>query len=80
MFSKKTLNLQFFIFTALLFTLFTTSINMGWDNYLQKVLGQDDNESPFVMDKSILEKPSDDMVIDKEPPTDEDMSKVETLT
>ncbi|MDF0679893.1 MAG: hypothetical protein P0116_02890 [Candidatus Nitrosocosmicus sp.] len=39
------------------------------------VIVKDPNEgeqSPFVKDKSILEKPNDDMVIVKEPPPDED--------
>ena len=39
---------------------------------ITKDTSDDAGQSPFVMDKLILEKPSDDMVIDKEPPTDED--------
>lgn len=48
---------QFVVFTALLVTLSTTSINLDPDNKLQKVSAQDEKETSLIKDKSILEKP-----------------------
>ena len=67
MVNKKSLIFQFLVFTALLVTLSTTSINLDPDNKLQKVFAQDEKETSLIKDKSILEKPNDDMVIVKEP-------------
>ena len=70
-----TKNLWFFSFLFLLlywFTLSTTSINLDPDNKLQKVFAQDEKETSLIKDKSILEKPNDDMVIVEEPLPDED--------
>ena len=67
MVNKKSLIFQFLVFTALLVTLSTTSINLDPDNKLQKVFAQDEKETSLIKDKSILEKPNDYMVIVKEP-------------
>ncbi len=72
MVNKKSLIFQFLVFTALLVTLSTTSINLDPDNKLQKVSAQDEKETSLIKDKSILEKPNDDMVIVEEPLPDED--------
>ena len=69
--NKKSLIFQFFVFTALLVTLSTTSINLDLDNKLQKVFAQDEKETSLIKDKSILEKPNDDMVIVKDPNEEE---------
>ena len=70
--NKKSLIFQFLVFTALLATLSTTLINLDLDNKLQKIFAQGEEENSFIKDKSILEKPNDDMVIVKEPLPDED--------
>ena len=72
MVNKKSLIFQFLVFTALLVTLSTTSINLDPDNKLQKVSAQDEKETSLIKDKSILEKPNDNMVIVEEPLPDED--------
>ena len=69
--NKKSLIFQFFVFTALLVTLSITSINLDFDNKLQKVFAQDEKETSLIKDKSILEKPNDDMVIVKDPNEEE---------
>ena len=70
--NKKSLIFQFFVFTALLVTILsTTSINLDLDNKLQKVFAQDEKETSLIKDKSILEKPNDDMVIVKDPNEEE---------
>ena len=70
--NKKSLIFQFLVFTALLATLSTTLINLDLDNKLQKIFAQGEEENSFIKDRSILEKPNDDMVIVKEPLPDED--------
>ena len=65
--NKKSLIFQFLVFTPLLVTLSTTLINLDLDNKLQKIFAQGEEENSFIKDKSILEKPNDDMVIVKEP-------------
>jgi hypothetical protein len=72
MINKKSLIFQFFIFAVLLITFSTISINLDLDNKLQKVYAQDEKETSLINDKSILEKPNDDMVIDGERLPDED--------
>jgi hypothetical protein len=57
MVNKKSLIFQFLVFTALLVTLSTTSINLDPDNKLQKVSAQDEKQTSLIKDKSILEKP-----------------------
>ena len=48
-------------------------VNSNFDYTTQTARGQDQEEiSPFVKDKSVLERPTDDMVITNEPPVDED--------
>ena len=70
--NKKSLIFQFFVFAALLvIILSTTSINLDLDNKLQKVFAQDEKETSLIKDKSILEKPNDDMVIVKDPNEEE---------
>ena len=69
--NKKSLIFQVLVFTALLVTLSTTSINLDLDNKLQKVFAQNEKETSLIKDKSILEKPNDDMVIVKEPNEEE---------
>ena len=49
----------------------TTSIYLDLDNKLQKVFALDEKETSLIKDKSILEKPNDDMVIVKEPNEEE---------
>ena len=70
--NKKSLIFQFFVFAALLVTLSTTSINIDLDNKLQRVFAQDEKETSLIKDKSILEKPNDDMAIVEKPLPDED--------
>jgi len=72
MVNKKSLIFQFLVFTALLVTLSTTSINLDPDNKLQKVSAQDEKETSLIKDKAILEKHNDNMVIVEEPLPDED--------
>jgi len=50
----------------------TTSIYLDLDNKLQKVFALDEKETSLIKDKSIFEKPDDDMVIVGEPLPDED--------
>ena len=48
-------------------------VNSNFEYITPTALGQNQEEiSPFVKDKSVLEGPTDDMVITNEPPVDED--------
>src|SRR6476620_9450792 len=48
-------------------------VNSNFDYTTQTARGQDQEEiGPFVKDRSVLERPTDDMVITNEPPVDED--------
>lgn len=54
-------------------TIIVILVNSNFEYNTQTALGQNQEKiSPFVKDKSMLKKPTDDMIIKNEPPIDED--------